>query len=69
MFIAKVSAATKASWRATNLAAAEHSAWKWVPLSQLDGLAAEGKLHPVVKKLVGHHKAELLKAAGLQAGG
>lgn len=63
--MAKVTPEAKANFRAPNLNALEHSDYKWFKFADLDGLAAEGKLHPVVKKLITHHRQGLLKAAGV----
>lgn len=66
MFVAKVPAAA-ANAPPLRLDAAENSAYKWVPLSELGGLEAEGKLHPVMGKLLARHWPAVLAAAGVAA--
>jgi len=61
-----VSPQAQANFTAPNLNAKEHSDYKWFGLPDVDKLAAEGKLHPVVKKLLAHHRAGVLKAAGVK---
>ena len=65
VFVARVPQAAKDAFQAPNLNAREHSDYHWFKFAELGGLAAAGKLHPVVKKLLAHHKAEVLAAAGL----
>ena len=60
--MAKVEEQLLTSFSAPNLNMKEHSAYRWFPISDLGALEAEGKLHPVVKKLLKHHRAELAAA-------
>lgn len=64
VFVAKVSDDARVNFSAPNLNALEHSDYKWFKFSELDKMAAAGQLHPVVKKLLSHHRQEVLKAAG-----
>ncbi len=67
VFVAKVTNEAKANFSAPNLNAKEHSDYKWFKLPEVEKLGVEGKLHPVVKKLLSHHLEGVLKAAGAKA--
>ncbi|KAI8474457.1 MAG: hypothetical protein J3K34DRAFT_132112 [Monoraphidium minutum] len=70
VFVAKVEEQAHTLFTAPKLNLEEHSAYRWFPISDLAGLEAEGKLHPVVGKLLKkHHWGQLLAAAGLPGAG
>lgn len=62
VFVAIVDAATKAAYM-PNLNTAEHSQWRWFLLQEVLSMPA-GKLHPVVRKLLEHHKEAVMQASG-----
>ena len=66
MFVARVTNEARDNFRAPNLNALEHTDYKWFTVAQIDKLADEGKLHPVVKKLMTHQRAGVLRAAGVK---